>query len=130
VNCDLKNNKNSTVAKLGMHVENVLCQLSIKYDNIMVSIVASNLPIKFKTTYVQTYAYMSFFRCEELTLEVCPGTLISGFYCNVDEICVFLGYYTELWGNYHTAPHNIPEEHRSLSRHFRYTLHIQCMTKH
>jgi hypothetical protein len=46
--------------------------------------------------------------------------LISGFRCNVDEICVLLGYYAvscHNYHNYHTMPHNIPEEYRYHSMH-------------
>jgi len=49
VNCDLINNKNPTVIKLGTCIVNAYCQLLVKCYIVKVFVVDSNLSFKLKT---------------------------------------------------------------------------------
>lgn len=49
MNCDLMNNKNSTVIKLGTCTVNVLCQVLVKYYTVEVLIFECILTVKLKS---------------------------------------------------------------------------------
>ena len=63
MNCDLTNNNNSAVTKLGMCVVSVLFLLQVKHYIVKACIIEHNLSIKLKNHHLQTCVYMNFFVC-------------------------------------------------------------------
>jgi hypothetical protein len=59
--CELTNNKNSTVIKLGTYTAIGLCHLKEKCYVVKVFIVECNLSMKFKNTNFRTFVYINFF---------------------------------------------------------------------
>jgi len=75
INCNLINNKNWSVIKLGTFIINALCQLWLKYYIVKVFIVDCNFLFELKTIYFRTIVFWTFslFWCGELVLEIFPN---------------------------------------------------------